>query len=205
VRQGVRFTLRGRLSAVAGLLSWLAVTVSTLLLGLLLLWVTPRAAEGVDRTLRATPWAAIGWGVVVVLTLPVVALGLVVSVLGIPLGLAVIFGLALLLSIGYALCALALGRALLKPPRSRTLAFLAGWATLRVVGLVPIVSGITWAVAATVGVGGISVAVWRARGARRPGKHRLGYAVLSHDRLAAAEKASGASATAEPLGGPEIV
>jgi hypothetical protein len=52
-------------------------------------------------------------------------------------------------------------------------AFLAGWAILAAVGLVPILNVAVWTLASTVGLGAMLVTVWRARyGRRTGGRHR---------------------------------
>lgn len=188
----VGFTLRGRLDAIARLISWFAVSVSTLLLGLLLLWLAPRGFDRTDQAIRSAPWASIGWGVLVSIALPVVSVALLASILGMPFGLSVLLAFALLLSIGYATAAWLVGRTILKSPRGRAQAFLVGWAIARVVGLIPVVSGVTWGMGAVVGLGAITVATWRARGAPRRGKHRQGRATtLEPDEVVLEETASG--------------
>lgn len=192
LNQHVGFTLRGRLDAVARLISWFAVSVSTLLLGLLLVWLAPRGFDRTDLAMRTAPWASLGWGVVVAIALPVVSVALLASILGLPLGLSVLLAFALLLSIGYATAAWLLGRTILRPPRGRAVAFLAGWGIARVVGLIPVVSGVTWGIGAVVGLGAITVAVWRARGTPGQGKHRRGrMTVPEADEVVIEETASG--------------
>jgi hypothetical protein len=51
-------------------------------------------------------------------------------------------------------------------------AFLAGFAILRLVGAVPVVGGVTWVLAGAFGLGAGIVAMWSARGVG--GKHRAG-------------------------------
>ena len=122
---------------------WLAYTVSTLVLGLVLLML----ARGLDpasiRALRDRLGATIGFGLLWFVLLPIVAVLLLVTIVGIPLGLFLLFGLGLVYSIGYVVGGLALGRLVVKEPTSRYLAFLAGWA-LRVLALVPFLGGIAW-------------------------------------------------------------
>jgi hypothetical protein len=112
---------------------------------------------------------------------PVVSVALLASVVGLPLGLALLLALAFAGLVGFVVAALALGRRLV-PGRSGVLAFLVGWAILRLIGSIPVVSGIVFAAAAVVGVGGIVVATWRTRGRGRGGKHRPGRVVREVDR-----------------------
>ena len=171
-RERVRFTLRAPLDAVARLLSWLAVSVSALLLGLLLIFLAPRGADRVWAAASSSPWASVGWGLVLAIGVPMVSLALLVSLVGLPLGLAVLLALSLLYLVGFTWSALAMGRLLVKPPRASALAFLLGWAILRVIGLIPVASGVTVGLAAIFGIGAMTVATWRVRG--RGGKHRAG-------------------------------
>ena len=137
---------------------WLAYTVSTLVLGLVLLML----ARGLDpasvRALRDRLGATIGFGLLWFVLLPIVAVLLFVTIVGIPLGLFLLFGLGLVYSIGYVVGALALGRLVVKEPTSRYLAFLAGWGALRVLALVPFLGGLAWLVGTVLGLGTLWVA-----------------------------------------------
>ena len=171
VRRGAISLLSpGRLVTKLGF--WVAISVSTLLLGLLLLLLGPRAADAVAAAGRSAVGASIGWGVGLVIGLPVAAVVLLVTLVGIPFGLGLLLALGLLYSIGYAYAAWTLGRILVRPPRHggprRIPAFLAGWAILRVVGFVPVAGGVVWILAAAYGLGAAAVATWRARRAPRP-------------------------------------
>ena len=77
-------------------MSWLAVAVSTLLLGLLFAFVAPRALERAAEAGRTAPWASTGWGLVLALGGPVVAVVAVALVLGIPLGIGLLLSIVLL-------------------------------------------------------------------------------------------------------------
>jgi hypothetical protein len=147
---------------------WLAYTVSTLVLGLVLLLL----ARGLDpasvRSLRDRLGATIGFGLLWFVLLPIVAVLLFVTVVGIPLGLFLLFALGLVYSIGYVVGALALGRLVVKEPTSRYLAFLAGWGALRVIALVPFLGGVAWFVGTVLGLGTLWVAARGAPAETRP-------------------------------------
>ena len=176
VRAHAPFSLKAPARALGRFASWLAVSVSTLLLGLLLLWLAPRGADRVLRAAREAPWTSAAWGLAGALLLPAVGALFVLSLVALPLGLALLLSLAMLLFVAYAWSAWVLGRAIVRD-RGRVVAFLAGWAIARAVGLIPVVSGITFGLAAAFGLGAMTVAIWRARGAtrRRGGSHRRGY------------------------------
>lgn len=176
--EGVSFNISRPLRAVAAFVSWLAVAVSTLLLGLLFAFVAPRALDRTADAGRTATWVSAGWGVVLALCVPVLAVLAIALVLGIPLGIGLLLSVALLSLFGVVVTAQTVGRALLDTERRAATAFLAGWAIETAIGVIPYVSGAAYAAAAIFGLGATTVAVWRARGprpdARPAGKHRAG-------------------------------
>ena len=142
---------------------WIAVSVSALVLGLLLLWLAPRALEAAFAAAATSLGPTIGWGLLLFFGLPVLAVIALVTLVGIPLGVALLLALLPLYAIGYTTSAWLLGRRLVGPPRGRVLAFLAGLAILRVLAIIPILGGIVWFAATVVGLGALMVATWRAR------------------------------------------
>ena len=147
---------------------WLGATVSSLVLGLVLLLLAPRLDPASVRALRNRLGATIGFGLLVFLLLPVVAGLLIATVVGIPLGLSLLFALALLYLIGYVVGAFALGRLVVKEPTSRYVAFLVGWAVLRGIALVPFLGGLAWLVVTVLGLGTLWVAARAAPSEARP-------------------------------------
>jgi hypothetical protein len=142
---------------------WLAVSVSTLLLGLALLWLAPRSLGAALEIARTATGPAIGIGLAVFLGLPAVALLLMITVLGLPLGIALLLALLPIYAIGYTTSGFLLGRAIVKAPTSRFLAFLAGWGILRVIALVPGLGILAWFGATVFGLGALGIALWRSR------------------------------------------
>jgi hypothetical protein len=57
---------------------------------------------------------------------------------------------------------------IVREPAVWILAFLVGWAILRVAAIVPIVGGLVWFAAVVFGLGALVVAVWRARSTPQP-------------------------------------
>jgi hypothetical protein len=176
IRQNASFTLGGPLEALGGFLSWAAVAFSSLVFGVLLLLLIPRVVEAVGDAGRTAVIAAAAWGIALFLAIPLLTIAVAATVLGLPLAVLVALALGLVMFVGYVWAIAVVGRLLVAEPRSRWLAFLAGWAVFSVVGLVPIVSGIVWTLAAIFGVGAMAVATWRARGPVRRGRHREGSA-----------------------------
>ena len=167
---------------VGRLLSWLAVSVSLLILGLLLLLLTPRGADAVAEAWRTAAGRSVGWGLILLVGLPIVAvlallpfLGIVLEpgsevwalldvldVLPFPFAIGLVLGLGLLYVVGYVAGAWLAGRLLIRGPERRVVTFLVGLAIVRVLAFVPILAGIVSSVAVVVGLGAVTVAAWRA-------------------------------------------
>jgi Polymer-forming cytoskeletal len=145
---------------------WLAVSVSTLLVGVLLLLLAPRMLAAAERSARGHLWPAIGWGVLVAIALPIVAILALVTLVGIPFGVALLLALVPVMLVAYVTSAWMLGRRIAK---ERTwLALLAGWGVLRVLALIPVAGFLVGLVATVIGLGSLVVALWHARGPAKP-------------------------------------
>jgi hypothetical protein len=185
-RSGVRFSFEAPLAALGKLLGPVAVAVSVLLTGLSLVLLMPRGADAVAEAMASAPLASLGWGVLVSISVPIATVALIISVLGLPLGLALFLSLGLWWLVGLTWAAWCAGRGLVRAPRGRVTAFLAGWAILAAVGLVPILNVALWTLAPTLGVGAMLVAVWRSRhGGDRHGRHRAGAKIRPDDEIEA--------------------
>lgn len=142
---------------------WVAASVSLFLLGLLLLGLAPRGMDAVATVWQASKGSAALWGVILLIGLPLGAGLLMLTVVGIPFGIGTLLALGLLYSVGYVSGAWALGRSLVGPPRGRVVSFLAGFAVVRLLGLIPIVGGIVSTLVLVFGLGLAVLAVWRSR------------------------------------------
>ncbi len=178
VRRDVRFTFSGA-AALGALLASLAVAVSVLVAALVLLLLAPRGLERTAEAGRGAPWASAGWGVLSAIGVPILAVALAATVLGLPIGLALLLGLGLLWLVGIAVASFVLGRLVVKG--SRVGALFAGWGIGAAVGLVPFLGIVWWGLGAMFGLGTVVVASWRARTGPRPpvpggrsGRHRAG-------------------------------
>ena len=145
---------------------WIAVSVSALVLGLLLLWLGPGALAAAWEATRARLGATIGWGLALFFGLPILAIIALITLVGIPFGVGLLLALVPLYAVGYTTSAWLLGRRLVRPPTGRVLAFLAGLAILRLLALIPILGGLVWFAATVLGLGALVVATWRARSER---------------------------------------
>jgi hypothetical protein len=143
---------------------WIAFTLSSLALGLILIWLTPaRAHRATFETARKRAGAAIGWGVGLFIGLPLIAIVAVLSLVGTPLGLLLLLALLPIYAVGYVTSAYVLGRRLLHRRRGAVTAFILGWGILRAVALLPGVGILAWLAATVFGLGVLTVALWRSR------------------------------------------
>jgi cytoskeletal protein CcmA (bactofilin family) len=155
--------LSGALPLIGGFLFWLAITLSLLVLGALLLLVAPRAADSLASRSRERIGPAIAIGITMLIALPVLAFVVAITILGLPLALLIGLSLLPLGAVAYLASAYALGRRILPPSRGRMLAFLVGLAILRVAALIPILGLLVGLAALVFGLGLIGAAIGAAR------------------------------------------
>jgi len=156
---------------------WLAMSISAAILGTLLLLLAPRAADAAFAQAQARFWTAVGIGAGIFVALPILAVVAAITLVGLPLAIGVGLALLPLAAVAYVTAAWTLGRALVKPPSGRILAFFAGLAILRAVALVPVLGALVWLGAVVVGLGLLGAAITAARGpgpARAPASEPVG-------------------------------
>ena len=145
---------------------WLAVSVSTLLVGLALMWLVGGGATRIFEAGRTRIGPSIGFGLLLFFGLPILAVIALVTVFGAPLGFGLLAALLLIYALGYSATAWVLGRSVVRGPTHWVVGFLAGWAILRVLALAPILGGLVWFAAVAFGLGVLAMAIWRARNQR---------------------------------------
>jgi len=150
--------------ALAGVLHalWFA---GVLLSGILLVAVFPRFTREAAATARRDTLTSLGLGAALLVAVPILALMLFVTIIGIPLGFATLMGYGLLLMLGYLTAALAVGDWLLERSRPAE-AGNAGWRMLfllvALVGIallrwVPWIGGVAVFVLFVTGLGAFSL------------------------------------------------
>jgi cytoskeletal protein CcmA (bactofilin family) len=151
-----------------GLVSWIRTLVGLFALGLIVTLLFPRFTDGVTETLRGSPWASLGIGLVLLFGVPIVALitfGIGLFVGGWWLGLAALGLYGLAVAAAYVMAALfiaryastLLGRPLVHP----VLSLLVGLVVLTLVGLIPVLGGVLDLVAIVFGLGAMALALAR--------------------------------------------
>ncbi len=158
----------GNLALVSRVAYWIAASVASFLIGVLLTLAWPRAADAIAAAARDRVGPSIGWGFLMFFGIPIVGGILLITLVGALLGIGMLLALVLIYSIGYTAGALAFGRLLLKPPTGRFLAFLLGWGILRLIALVPVLGGLLFMAATIWGLGAITVAAYRASRSAAP-------------------------------------
>jgi hypothetical protein len=176
IREDVAFTPRSTLAVLGALLGAAAIAVSTLLMLLLLLALAPRALDRVATAGRTSPFASMAWGLAISIAVPTLAIAAAVSILALPLGLAVVLGGWLLWIVGLASVAFTIGRLVARDAGGRARPLLAGWGVVAAIGLVPFLNVALWVLGSMFGLGAALIAIWRARSSTPTrGRHRAGY------------------------------
>jgi cytoskeletal protein CcmA (bactofilin family) len=143
---------------------WVAVSVSTLIMGVLLVWLAPGALYAAERAVQERLGATVGWGVLIAIGVPVLAIVALVTLVGIPFGIALLLAAIPVLLVAYATGAWIVGRRVLRNrSASPWAALFAGWGILRLLALIPIAGELIGLTATVVGLGALAVALWRAR------------------------------------------
>ncbi len=162
----------GVFAGIGGFVIWLAVTLSLLALGALLLLIAPRAADELQARSRERLGPTIAIGIAIAIVLPVIALVAAITLVGLPLAIGIGLALLPLGAIAYVVSAYGLGRRMVEPPRHRMLALLAGLGALRVAAYVPVLGAVVGIAALVFGLGLIGAAIGAARDPSGPGPAR---------------------------------
>ena len=74
---------------VAGIGLWWIVIgfLMTLVLGIIIVLLAPIRVKAVTESIRTRPWASLGWGAVILIATPIIALIVCITIIGLPLGL----------------------------------------------------------------------------------------------------------------------
>jgi cytoskeletal protein CcmA (bactofilin family) len=154
--------------ATDAVIGWIRTVVGLFALGLLVLLPFGAFGRRASDTIGRAPWASLGWGLAVLVGVPIAAgivfvLGLLVG--GWPLSLAALALLAIATAIGYVLTALFVGRTgfrlLGHPEVHPLLALLVGLAVLAAVGLIPFLGGLVGLAAVVLGLGALTLTLFR--------------------------------------------
>jgi len=130
----------------------------TFVVGLVLFSLLPVYTKKVADVFKKQPFQEFGIGLITVIVMPVLAVILLTTIVGIPVGLFLFAALGLLAFVAHIYAGLALGEVILgwmNTKFSRTLAYLVGLTSLLILSLIPILGGITKAIVELMAIGAI--------------------------------------------------
>ncbi|GAB4388493.1 MAG: hypothetical protein Kow0025_08100 [Thermodesulfovibrionales bacterium] len=151
---------------IAGSLCKLASFVSTLILGLVFIWLFPGLSAGAAGAVRRRPLSALGLGLIYTAAVPGVAIILFLTVVGIPLGIMLLALYLVSLYLSRIFVVLWAGKAVLKTPEKGGrpgCAFVLGLAVYFALTLVPVLGGLISIFVILLGAGAAITALRQSR------------------------------------------
>lgn len=134
--------------------------------GFLLIFLFPKLTDRTARTFQDYPVRSFGFGLLSIILLPVLAILLIVTIIGLPLGLLILLFYPLLLFIGFLSTALGLARMAYRdsdvtPSKLTQLAYLAVvLLTLTILSTIPVLNSIITILAVIIGIGAFGAALF---------------------------------------------
>lgn len=137
------------------------IALSAFALGLMLVLLTPHYADRVFATVRERWAVSVAWGLLFLVVTPIAAFIVMLTIVGIPLGILALLSLPIFMLWGYAVGAGAIGAAILRRQtvQGRILALAAGIAIVTVLAMIPFVGWLIGAVTTMLGLGALAVAL----------------------------------------------
>ena len=142
-------------------IAWAAWTLGLMVLAAVIAGAMPGATRRMEHELRAQPWLASLFGILALICIPIAAVLVMITVIGIPVGLLALLGYFALLVIGYVTASVVLSGLLLdrfRAGEASQTAWRVGAAVLAVLviaalGRVPLIGGLVALSALVIGVG----------------------------------------------------
>jgi hypothetical protein len=156
-------------TAIFSLVFWLGITIAVLVFGLLFAAVAGRQLTAAATRLSNQPGRSLLTAALTWILLPIAAVVVMLTIVGIPLGLAVLLSLPLLWLLGYAVSGSLLGRSIIGRAMSVERANHPYWPTVlgliifQVIGLVPFLGGLIVGLAGSIGAGALILLALRSR------------------------------------------
>jgi hypothetical protein len=163
----------GSVLAPAFLLFAIGFALTTVVAGLLLAALGSRQVRAAERIFVTRPGATFLVGLLAVIVVPVLAVMAMVTIIGAPLGLTVLFAAwPAAAYLGYLVAGIVVGERIISRPGTERpyLAAVVGLLVLQVLGLVPVVGGLVTGIASLFGFGAIILLAWET--IRGPGRDR---------------------------------
>ena len=150
--------------------------IGTLIVGTVLALLFPAALHEPAAALRDRPWHSLGWGSVLFIVTPIAVIIALITVVGIPIGLLVLFAYAAALFLSQIFVGAALGQVILQQGQTGDTGSQIGrlalglavlLIALAVLGLIPVLGGLAVLATLVAGLGAAWVAAGRARFGQR--------------------------------------
>ncbi len=130
-----------------GTAATVATTLMALVSGLILLYLLPKFIDERSEQILTSPVPSLGWGLIALILLPILAVVLMAVVITLPLGFILLFSYFIMLMMANWITSKALGEKLYQSTdqswlNNRYLQFIVGLLIIKVIGLVPVVGGI---------------------------------------------------------------
>lgn len=153
----------------AAIFGGVTISLGVVLIGVLMILAMPRFSREAAATILRKPWQSAGLGCVMLIGVPFAIIVLLVTVIGIPLALLLVFGYVVLLLLGYLVAALFVGDAALErlgrekvdSPWWRVLFLFLALVVIAVVKQVPFIGGLAVALLFIAGIGAFTMRSWQ--------------------------------------------
>src|SRR6266545_4592378 len=159
----------GRMALLMLVLARIGLLAGLVACGLILLWLFPGFTVSAARAIGRDPWRSLGLGFLLLITTPIAAIVLMITIIGIPVGLTLVALYAVALLLAYLTAAVFLGelgtRLVGRGPElsagGRMLSLVLALIVLGLIGLIPIVGWIIVWLAVVTGLGAASQHAFR--------------------------------------------
>ncbi len=134
-----------------------------LVLGIIIVLLTPRRVKAVTESIRTRPWASLGWGAIILIFTPIATLIVFITIIGIPLGLIALALYTIAIYLTQLFVGLFIGQLIIGSSRgveSRAAlvgALVLGLAILSILRLIPYLGAVIWVATILFGLGAILV------------------------------------------------
>lgn len=153
----------------AAIFGGVTISFGMVLIGALMILAMPRFSREAAATILKKPWQSAGLGVVMLLGVPFAIIVLLVTVIGIPLALLLVFGYVVLMLLGYLVAAMfvgdtaleRLGREKVESPWWRVLFMFLALIVIAIVKQVPFIGGLAVMLLFIAGIGAFTMRSWR--------------------------------------------
>jgi hypothetical protein len=148
-----------------------------LIIALVIVAVFPHGVQTIADAVRMRPGASLGWGLLMLVTVPLIILALVMTVLGIPVGVLLLVAHVLVLFVSHAAAGLAVGQLVAPRLQSPYAEAAIGIGFIAVVTNLPYIGWLLRLLILAIGFGAVVSVIWQRRAPTPPSPMPAGPAV----------------------------